>query len=76
MTTGISKADLRGLVADIHALRHAFGTHLTGVGGHPRIAMAAMRHGRIKLTMNVYTDPLGLQVPSPMALTQVRQLSS
>ncbi len=38
------------------------GTHLSACGVHPRTAMAAMRHGRIDLTMNYYTDPTRLDV--------------
>jgi integrase len=67
---GIGKKDARGRVLDIHALRHAFCTHLalsnveglSAVGVHPRTAMAAMRHSRIELTMNYYTDPVLLDV--------------
>jgi len=59
---GIPKADSRGRVVDIHALRHTFGTHLSASGVHPRTAMAAMRHSRIELTMNYYTDPVLLDV--------------
>jgi site-specific recombinase XerC len=59
---GIPKHDARGRVVDIHALRHTFGTHLSAVGVHPRVAMAAMRHSRIELTMNLYTDPALLDV--------------
>ena len=48
----------------------AFGTHLSAVGVRPRTAwpepcrraMAAMRHSRIELTMNYYTDPILLDV--------------
>jgi hypothetical protein len=36
--------------------------HLSTVGVHPRTAMAAMRHSRIELTMNYYTDPALLDV--------------
>jgi integrase len=54
--------DRRGRVVDIHALRHTFGTHLSAAGVHPRVAMAAMRHSRIELTMNLYTDPVLLDV--------------
>ena len=43
-------------------LRHTFGTNPSAVGVHPRIAMAAMRHSRIELTMNLYTDPALLDV--------------
>lgn len=58
----IPKKDARGRIVDIHALRHTFGTHLSAVGVHPRTAMAAMRHSRIELTMNYYTDPVLLDV--------------
>ena len=54
--------DCRGRVVDLHALRHTFGTHLARAGVSPRIAMAAMRHSSIELTMNVYTDPALLDV--------------
>lgn len=59
---GIPKTDDRGRVIDIHALRHTFGTHLSASGVHPRTAMAAMRHSRIDLTMNYYTDPTLLDI--------------
>jgi integrase len=59
---GIAKRDERGRIVDIHALRHTFGTHLSACGVHPRTAMAAMRHSRIELTMNYYTDPTLLDV--------------
>ena len=59
---GIPKHDARGRVLDIHALRHTFGTHLSAAGVHPRTAMAAMRHSRIELTMNLYTDPALLDI--------------
>ena len=59
---GIPKYDNRGRVVDIHALRHTFGTHLSAAGVHPRTAMAAMRHSRIELTMNLYSHPVLLDV--------------
>ena len=59
---GISKTDDRGRTVDVHALRHSFGTHLSKAGVEPRTAQAAMRHSRIDLTMNVYTDPRLLDV--------------
>jgi len=58
----IPKRDERNRVVDIHALRHTFGTHLAIAGVSPRTAMAAMRHSKIELTMNVYTDPALLDV--------------
>ena len=59
---GLPKADQRGRTLDIHALRHTFGTHLSLAGVLPRTAQAAMRHSRLELTMNVYTDPVLLDV--------------
>ena len=58
----IAKHDERGRVVDIHALRHTFGTHLSKAGVTPRVAMAAMRHSSLELTMNIYTDPVLLDV--------------
>ncbi len=59
---GIAKADDRGRVLDIHALRHSFGTLLSTCGVSPRTAQQAMRHSSIDLTMNVYTDARLLDV--------------
>ncbi len=59
---GIPKTDDRGRTIDLHALRHTFGTHLSKAGVAPRTAQAAMRHSKIDLTMNVYTDPKLLDV--------------
>jgi integrase len=53
---GIPKRDDRGRTLDVHALRRTFGTLLSKGGVAPRTAQAAMRHGKIDLTMNVYTD--------------------
>ncbi len=54
---GIDWKDADGRRADIHALRHTFGTMLSTSGVTPREAMALMRHSDIKLTMKTYTDP-------------------
>jgi integrase len=59
---GIAKRDDRDRVLDVHALRHTFGTLLSKGGVAPRTAQAAMRHSKIDLTMNVYTDPRLLDV--------------
>jgi integrase len=59
---GIPKRDERGRTVDVHALRHTFGTLLSKGGVAPRTAQAAMRHSKIDLTMNVYTDPKLLDV--------------
>ena len=62
LLAGISKRDERGRTVDVHALRHTFGTLLSKGGVTPRTAQAAMRHSKIDLTMNVYTDPKLLDV--------------
>jgi len=62
VAASIPKRDHRDRVVDIHALRHTFGTHLARAGVAPRVAMAAMRHSSLDLTMNVYTDPALLDV--------------
>jgi integrase len=56
-TAGIAKRDERGRTIDVHALRHTFGTLLSKGGVAPRTAQAALRHSKIDLTMNIYTDP-------------------
>ena len=61
-TAGIAKRDERGRTIDVHALRTSFGTLLSTGGVTPRTAQAAMRHSKIDLTMNVYTDPKLLDV--------------
>jgi hypothetical protein len=42
--------------------RTTFGTHLAVAGVHPQVTQAAMRHSRIELTTNFYTDPALLDV--------------
>ena len=59
---GIEKRDDRGRTLDFHALRHTFGTLISKGRVMPRTAQAAMRHSKIDLTMNVYTDPRLLDV--------------
>jgi len=65
---GIPKTDDRGRTVDVHALRHSFGTHLSCAGVHPRTAQAAMRHSKIDLAMNTYTDPRLLDVAGAVEL--------
>ena len=62
LAAGIPKRDERGRTIDVHALRHSFGTLLSKGGVSPRTAQAAMRHSKIDMTMNVYTDPKLLDV--------------
>ncbi len=59
---GIPKRDDRGRMIDVHSLRHTFGSMLSRGGVAPRTAQAAMRHSKIDLTMNVYTDPALLDI--------------
>lgn len=59
---GIPKRDERNRVIDVHALRTSLGTHLSKCGVNPRTAQAAMRHSDLRLTMQVYTDPILLDV--------------
>jgi integrase len=54
---GIAWEDQDGRRADIHALRHTFGTMLSKSGVAPRVAMELMRHKSLDQTMKVYTDP-------------------
>lgn len=54
---GINWKDSDGRRADVHALRHTYGTMLSKSGASPREAMELMRHTDLKLTMKVYTDP-------------------
>jgi integrase len=42
---------------DFHSLRHTFATLLSVHGVSPRVAMEAMRHSDMRLTMKTYTDP-------------------
>ena len=63
---GIAKRDDRGRVADVHSLRHTFGSMLSRGGVAPRTAQAAMRHSTLDLTMNHYTDPRLLDVAGAM----------
>ena len=62
LAAGIPKRDERGRTIDVHALRHSVGTLLSKGGVSPRTAQAAMRHSKIDMTMNVYTDPKLLDV--------------
>ena len=62
----ISYKDVLDRQADFHALRHTFGTNLSRAGVLPRVAMEAMRHSDIRLTMKFYTDVS--QLPTAAAI--------
>jgi len=47
--------DDAGRVADFHALRHSFISHLANAGVHPSVAKTLARHSTITLTMDRYT---------------------
>lgn len=57
---GISRTETNRV--DFHSLRHTFGTLLSLNGVTPRVAMEAMRHSDMKLTMKTYTDAAQLPV--------------
>ena len=59
---GIPYFDAQGRVADFHALRKTFGTHLQLNGALPRVTMELMRHSDMRLTMKTYTDATLLPV--------------
>lgn len=59
--------DEDGRRADVHALRHTFGTMLSMSGASPRVAMELMRHTDLKLTMKHYTDPRIFDLASSVA---------
>jgi membrane protease YdiL (CAAX protease family) len=63
----VLKTDDRGSTIDVHALRHAFGTHPSKAGIQLRSAQAEMRHSGPSLTANVYTDPKLLDVAGAVA---------
>jgi len=53
---GIAYRDAMGRTADVHSLRHTMATALSVAGVLPRTAQKLLRHSRIDLTMNTYTD--------------------
>jgi len=59
---GIPYFDAQGRVADFHALRKTFDTHLQLNGALPRVTMELMRHSGMRLTMKTYTDATLLPV--------------
>ena len=50
---GIEYIDSAGRRAELHAVRHTFGTSLSKTGVSPREAMSLIRHTDLLLTMNV-----------------------
>jgi hypothetical protein len=52
---GIPARDECGLVVDVHALRHTFGTLLARGGVTPRVTQELLRHSDPRLTANAYT---------------------
>jgi integrase len=54
----------------LHDTRRTCGSLLAALDVHPRIAMAILRHSRISLTMEIYT-----QVPDKVTRDALRRLS-
>ena len=54
----------------LHDTRRTCGSLLAALDVHPRIAMAILRHSRIALTMEIYT-----QVPDKVTMDALRRLS-
>ena len=54
----------------IHDTRRTCGSLLAALDVHPRVAMAILRHSRIALTMEIYT-----QVPDKVTRDALRRLS-
>lgn len=63
---GIEYETDRGRV-DRKSLRKTFGTHLAIAGVDLRLAVKLMRHSDPRLTMNVYTDPMLLDMQGAVA---------
>lgn len=61
-------ADVRQI--RLHDTRRTCGSLLAALGVHPRVAMAILRHSRIALTMEIYTD-----VPDPATRDALGKLS-
>ncbi len=53
-SAGIPYEDEGGRRADVHALRHTYGTMLAEAGVMPQVAMDLMRHTEMRLTMKNY----------------------
>jgi integrase len=66
--------DSLGRQADFHSLRHTFGTNLSLAGVLPRVAMEAMRHSDLRLTMKTYTDATCL--PTAAAIDSLPSLNT
>lgn len=58
---GVDEVDDRGRRVVFHSLRHTLATRLARMKVAPRVAMEFMRHGDMRLTMKVYTDPTLLE---------------
>jgi integrase len=50
----IAKADVRRIT--VHGTRKTCGTLLAALDVHPRVAMQIVRHSRISVTMEIYTE--------------------
>ena len=68
MTPRCAKAGVRQI--KIHDTRRMCGSLLAALDVHPRVAMAILRHSRIALTMDIYT-----QVPDKTTKEALKRLS-
>jgi integrase len=53
---GIPQRDKRGRIADVHALRGTFGTHLARAQVDPLTLKTLTRHGRVETALKHYVD--------------------
>ena len=51
---GIGKAKVRRII--VHGTRKSCGSLLAALDVHPRVAMQILRHSKIAITMEVYTE--------------------
>ncbi|BCX50202.1 integrase [Haloferula helveola] len=71
---GVAEFDDRGRGLEFHSFRRTFATFLTSSSVSPAVAQKLMRHGDIRLTMNLYTD--GHQLEMAGELAKVPRLQS
>ena len=67
---GARSDDLVIMQITVHDTRRTCGSLLAALDVHPRIAMSILRHSRIALTMEIYT-----QVPDKVTRDALKRLS-
>ena len=53
-----------GVRIRVHDTRHTCGSLLAALDVHPRVAMQILRHSKISITMEIYTNSRELHQPS------------